>query len=62
MLSRDFQFLAVPHLPGLPSAREYDVNFGFTFILPGLAAASIGYKNVKYDTADASYKRNAKGM
>ena len=58
LLRKDFKF-PFPNYPPT-ERREYDLNVGY-FLLPGLAA-SIGYKNVKYDTVDSSYIWNAKGV
>ena len=57
MLNKDFDF----PLPNYPRTerKEYDINLGY-FIVPGLAA-SVGYKNVKYDTSDGGYRWEAKG-
>jgi len=57
MLAKDFQF-PISNYP-LTERKEYDVNLGY-FVLPGLAL-SLGYKNVKYDTNDGTYRWDMKG-
>ena len=54
MTSTDFKFSS----DYTPERREYDINFGY-FILPSLAA-TVGYKNVSYDSPDG-YDWEAKG-
>lgn len=57
MLNHDFNY-PIPNYPQT-ERKEYDINLGY-FILPGLAA-SVGYKNIKYDTSDGQYRWEAKG-
>lgn len=57
MASRDFSF---PNVSYQFDRREYDVNLGY-FLAPGLIA-SLGYKNVKYETSDGEYTWNLKGV